>query len=341
MIIYYLTPLVYPSNYANRLQVQKMSESFGNAGVDLTLFIRKGEVGGNFKTVVVGASKRWPRGLWYALRVARAIKGAPAETIFYSRDPLLALGLILFSAKFRKGFFFELHSLHRFPRAFYKIIFKYTLGIISTTGMKTEKIRGKKVIVAPNAAELPSITFSREEARDRLSLPKDKKIALYVGSFGTEKGADLVLEAYKLNQNKDILFLLVGSDAEKSEDGLIIKGRVPHSEVPVYLSASDVILIPPLPEYTGSPIKITESMMSNRPIVASNNREIQERLNDGDSFLFQSGSARGLLEAISQAVAHPEEASRRARVAYEEARANTWDTRARKIVDFIKGQNKV
>ena len=80
-------------------------------------------------------------------------------------------------------------------------------------------------------------------------------------------------------------------------------GFVPPSDIPLYLAAADMLVMPTTPDlayaaYT-SPLKLFEYMASGRPIVASGLASVREVLDDGgNAVLYEANSAEGLAEAV-------------------------------------------
>ncbi|MDP2645300.1 MAG: glycosyltransferase, partial [Desulfobacterales bacterium] len=199
MIIYYLTPLKYPSTYANRAQVMKMTEAFARNGADVTLFVSRLEgekeevlreygIQTDISIVVVPEGRRGLRALGLALGFLKIIKKAPEGTVFYIRDVKLCSWLLLLSSRFRKNYFFETHSLHRFSPYMYRICFKKARGIITTNKYKKDILilwgfGEDQVLVEPNAIDERRFLklTTREEARRKLGISGNKKMALYLG----------------------------------------------------------------------------------------------------------------------------------------------------------------
>jgi glycosyltransferase involved in cell wall biosynthesis len=116
-------------------------------------------------------------------------------------------------------------------------------------------------------------------ARADLGLPNDKRIILYVGNMLETKGAlDLVRalgEAGPRLAHARLLMLGGGKDFEAcaqlvSSFGLDAQllGPKPHSEIPKYLAAADVLALPSWNE--GMPNVVLEALASGRRVVATN-----------------------------------------------------------------------
>ncbi len=95
----------------------------------------------------------------------------------------------------------------------------------------------------------------REQAREELNLPQDKKLVLFAGEYFRQiKRFDIVQKSIKLLKEKD-------PDVE-----LVLVSKKPLSIVPKYMSACDVLVL--VSDGEGSPMVIKEAMACNLPIVS-------------------------------------------------------------------------
>jgi teichuronic acid biosynthesis glycosyltransferase TuaC len=118
----------------------------------------------------------------------------------------------------------------------------------------------------------------RDAARHELGLPNDKRIILYVGNVLETKGAlDLVRalgEAGPRLAHARLVMLGGGKDFEACAqlvkslgvDAQLL-GPKPHSDVPRYLAAADVLALPSWNE--GMPNVVLEALASGRRVVAT------------------------------------------------------------------------
>lgn len=121
-----------------------------------------------------------------------------------------------------------------------------------------------------------------ERLRAELGL-ENKRIVLYLGTFETYQGLEILLESGKgvFANHAGTVFLLVGGrpaqveqiKALASELGIEgqcrFTGMIPHQQVPKYLKAADV-LVSPRRYGTNTPLKIYSYLRSGTPIVATN-----------------------------------------------------------------------
>ena len=300
----------------------------------------------------------FPKSMWFSRGILPLVHRAPPDTIFYCREPLLAFWLICFSRRFRKCFFYECHSLHRFTPLLYKIIFRFTRGIIVTTASKKIVIESWRIqapiLVEPNAIDLnrfAAMPADKNEARILLNLPRDKTILLYIGGFIPDRGIYTLLEAARQNTHENWYFLFAGGTEDQQKalahelrhDHIHARGRIPYEEVPVYLAAADVLLAAPSKKYDplkkylhGSPLKIPEYMHAERPIVITDLPMIREWVSEHEVFFFEPDNAADLLRAVERVFTDPVATEAKVKRAKSKVLRHTWQQRAERIVSFIR-----
>lgn len=170
-----------------------------------------------------------------------------------------------------------------------------------------------KVVRIYNAYNGPKvIDITKEQARERLGLPKDAKILLTICRLMIWKGVDGILRA--LAKLPDNYYLAVCGDGEERESWgrlareLGIEGRVkwagnvPHAQVIEYIKSADVFILNS--NYEGLSHTLLEVMYVGCPIVASNvcgNPELVRDNQNGFTMAFNdvdaiAGSVRKICE---------------------------------------------
>jgi glycosyltransferase involved in cell wall biosynthesis len=119
-----------------------------------------------------------------------------------------------------------------------------------------DKLRCSKAAVIPAGIDLELFKpMSQQECRQLLDLSTPKKLILWVGEYlRQEKRFDLVTEAVTRLQQRV-------PDAEF----VLVTGK-PHSLIPLYMNACDVLLL--VSDAEGSPNVVKEAMACNLPIVS-------------------------------------------------------------------------
>ena len=267
-----------------------------------------------------------------------------------------------FTGLFFKNFVLEIHSLSKKNKPFHKKIWRRAKKLIVLTSfIKKELIKAgvseNKILVAPDGVDVREfdIEISKKEARQKLELPLDKKIILYTGHLYEWKGAQILAETPKfLPENTEIYF--VGGTVKdvkkfKIQNGqttpglpkfkIQIIGHRPHSEIPYWLKAADILVLTGTKKseksrkYT-SPMKMFEYMASKRPIIASDLPSFGEVLNDRNAVLVKPDNVKALAEGIKKVLSSSGIAKRISERAYKDVQEYTWDKRVEKILKFIK-----
>jgi glycosyltransferase involved in cell wall biosynthesis len=260
----------------------------------------------------------------------------------------------------KKKLVFEAHRFSPKRSFFYKRFKNKNFKVVVVTKRLREDFikigfKSENILIAPDGVDLAEfdIEISKEEARNRVVLPLDAKIVMYTGHLFEWKGADILLQVAKLisndqfliSKNNEILFVFVGgtehdikSFIKKAEglDNVLILGHKPHSQIPTYLKAADVLVLPNNDDegifslYT-SPLKLFEYMAAKRSIVASDLPSIREVLNDANAFLVKSGDPSALAEGICRAFLD----NQKIEMAFRDVQRYAWNKRAGDILFFL------
>jgi glycosyltransferase involved in cell wall biosynthesis len=157
-------------------------------------------------------------------------------------------------------------------------------GIIALSNdLKREAIsfgaREDKVAVIPSGIDTSLFKpGDKKSLRTGLGLP-DGLLLIYVGSLFKLKRVDRLIEA-AARLGKDFRFnlLIAGDGPERSRlesaarqmalDNVIFAGRISHEKIPLYIAASDILVLPS--ETEGLPSCVQEAMACGLPVVANN-----------------------------------------------------------------------
>lgn len=365
--LFYIANVRLPTEKAHGLAIMKMCEAFARQGVEVELIIpkRKNSIKENpFEYYGVEENFKITR-LWCLDLVSWGRVGFWVETftfaervawysffkrgVYYTREEFLAFYLKIFGKKV----FWESHAGH--DSIFVKyLIFTQTKIVVITQALKKLYIKmglkEENILVAPDAVDIEQfdIKVSKTEVREKLCLPQDKKIAMYAGHLYKWKGVDTLAEAAK-GINNDTLVVFVGGtevDLERfrSEYGevknIMIIGQKPHKDIPYYLKASDMLVLPNSAEedisrlYT-SPLKLFEYMASGVPIVASDLQSIREVLNESNANFFEPDNPESLVGIIKEVSINYEKAITKSVIAYNKIKEYSWKIRVEKMLNFI------
>ncbi|MEX2220944.1 MAG: glycosyltransferase [Candidatus Rokuibacteriota bacterium] len=154
-------------------------------------------------------------------------------------------------------------------------------------------------------------------ARERLSVGKER-VVMFLGTPRAYKGVEDLAAAVSGLGRPDVALALVGTDPASEtgralaarHPGIRLVARVPIAQVPIYLAAADVVVVPQRDssDTRGQvPAKLFDAMALGRPIVSTRVSMIPEIL-DGCGALVRPGDVAGLAAAIGHLLDHPGEA---------------------------------
>jgi len=283
--------------------------------------------------------------------------------LIYVRCPLLLKSLL------GKGIpvALELHELPRFRRGrFVKLCNKCKIVVCLTSQMQSELIKwgvDKDLTIVEGDAvwlepydRLPRV----DQAKIEWSLPTDRPVVGYVGSFVTrdkiEKGAGLLIEAlsiFKLNRNQISGFLVGHPDGwlnrykskatnlHLNEHEVHFHSRIPPAKVPLALAACNVLVYPapksshPYFQRDTSPLKLFEYLAAGRPIVCADIPPVHDLVGSDTVTFFEPGNPDSLTKAILEVLGDEEMAKTKVRLGRKRAEEHTWKRRMERIIAAI------
>lgn len=224
--------------------------------------------------------------------------------------------------------------------------------VVVSNGLKEFYVKNgvtaEKINVIRNGIDLAEFEHveHKDVSRQRLSLPQEKKIALYVGMLQGWKGTDVLAKSSAFLPH-DVLLTVIGGEDEKYVNALSKRypqirflGYRPQGELPDNLSSADVLVLSntaknEISARFTSPLKLFAYMASGKPIVLPDIPSLREILDENMAYFVEPDNSEALAAGITEVLKNTEEAGRRAEKAYERAKEYTWDTRAKKIMSFI------
>ncbi len=197
----------------------------------------------------------------------------------------------------------------------------------------------EKCIVCPNAIDNKCFyPQDKEEIRKILGYSQNDFIVAFVGRFYYRKGVKRVSEAIKLLGGKNVKSIFIGRatsthSEEPDCEGILFKGSLPHEDIPKYLNAADVFVLPSLAE--GCSNSIVEAMACGLPVISSDLPFNYDILNASNSFLVNPEDINQI--AVSIKKLKDDIVLRRSMSigAINTASELTLPKRAEKIIDFI------
>ena len=174
---------------------------------------------------------------------------------------------------------------------------------------------GDKTFVIPCGFSYSKIfQMDANKCRVKLFLETNKKILLFIGNLVAVKGVDVLIEAFRIVRDKiDNIDLLIVGDGPESDSlkqqvykiglkGMVyFLGRKNHTEIPLYVNASDILAVPSRNE--GRSVAIIEALACGKPVVASRVGGIPETIvNDKLGILVEKENPVALAEGIINAL---------------------------------------
>jgi glycosyltransferase involved in cell wall biosynthesis len=190
-------------------------------------------------------------------------------------------------------------------------------GVVVTNSRATAEYVARLGVTAEVVP--PGVDFARFEPGDRLAarvsvgLPAAARVALYVGTLSSRKGADVFAAA--LAASPGWLGVMVGSGEHEAQirarqPQIHLAGVVEPNAVPTWMQAADVVVVPSREEPLG--LAAIEALACGAPIIATRTGGLAEVVRDGvNGLLVEPGDAG----AIRGALGRLEDPALRARLA--------------------------
>ena len=219
---------------------------------------------------------------------------------------------------------------------------EYVTGVICVSSKNKEEsislglTTAKKCHVFPNS--INSSVFrklDKIECRTNLGLPIDAFIIAYLGNYTERKGASRVVEALNLIEWNPVHALFIGwGDYKPNYKNILFEGRLFHEQVPEYLNAADVFVLPTRKE--GCCNAVIEAMACGLPIISSNRSFNWDVLNSDNSIMIEPDDIQEIKRAIETLRDDIHLRARLSEGSLHTANTLTIDQRATNIMDFMK-----
>ena len=215
-------------------------------------------------------------------------------------------------------------------------------------GVAPDKIR-----VVGNGVHSRFSPLDRQTARRKLSLPSDAIVVLFVGLLVRSKGLSILLDAVEKLADPRLLCALVGEGPLREELGeraaqadfvspILLCGRRSSEEVPVWMNAADIFVLPSLSE--GRPNVVLEAQACGVPVIATDVGGTPELIDHGvNGHLVAPGDAESLADALTRLIGDEDYRSRLGRAARDrvETGGHTWEKAAERtsqIYEEVMGE---
>lgn len=222
----------------------------------------------------------------------------------------------------------------------YKELNDYVRGVICVSSKnKDESIKlglttEEKCRVFPNSVNADLFhKQSRVACRNKLGFSQDAFIVAFVGWFIERKGPKRVAEAIEKVGKVNSVFIGKG-EQEPQCDGILFKGTLPHEDIPIYLGAADIFVLPTQNE--GCCNAVVEAMACGLPVISSNLPFNWDVLDSSNSIMVNPNNVDEIAEAIKVLRDDKELRQKLAAGALEKSENLTIEKRAKAILDFME-----
>jgi glycosyltransferase involved in cell wall biosynthesis len=214
--------------------------------------------------------------------------------------------------------------------------------------------RSESVHVLPNAIDANRFRIPRPEQSLRSRLGLEGSIVLgHVGLFYRWDRLDVLIKVVKniRDLHPEIKVLLVGDGPEMEnlrqtafrlgmERAIILPGPVPRDDVPAYIDAMDICVLPDSNAF-GSPIALFEFMAMGKPCVAPDLGPMRDVIDDHvTGMLFPHGDynalGKVLLRLVEDSALRKQLGARAKDTVFER---HTWAANARVVVQLAAGES--
>ena len=202
--------------------------------------------------------------------------------------------------------------------------------------VKMQYANESDIEVFPNGTNIEIFRkMDRLQCRKRLNLPNDKFLIVCVGQFIERKGQRRILEAINLLGNKDIKTIFIGKGDDSFEhESIIFKGTVKNVDLPYYLNAADVFVLPTREE--GCCNAIIEALACGLPIISSDKPFNYDVLNRDNSILVNPDDINEIAAAINKLYENRILREDMAQKSLEAGEKLSIGRRAFNIIDFMR-----
>lgn len=156
-----------------------------------------------------------------------------------------------------------------------------------------------KCFVSPNAINNKLFRkLDKSECRRKLNIEQNAFIVVSVGAFIERKGLNRVAKVID-SIDEEIFSIFIGKGPEEPMcKNIIYKGTLAHKDVPIFLNASDIFVLPTMNE--GCCNAVVEAMACGLPIISSNMSFNWDVLNSSNSLLVDPKDEGAIAQAIKK-----------------------------------------
>lgn len=220
-------------------------------------------------------------------------------------------------------------------------------GVISVSTENKRKCLSYGLCTEENITVLPNCVndsvfhpIDSSSLREKLGAKHDDFVVSYTGAFIDRKGYNRLSSAIDNLGDERIKVIFCGSPMAGHEKdiphckNIIHCGAVNHDDLPKYLCASDLFVLPTLKE--GCCNAIVEALACGVPVVSSNQPFNDDILNENNSLRIDTQSVEQIMLAIKRLVDDPVYLKRIRQYTLSHSSNYSIASRAKRVISFIE-----
>ena len=219
---------------------------------------------------------------------------------------------------------------------------QYVSGIICVSSKNLEECvalgyaEREKCKVFPNGANLQLFKpLDKAMCRRQIGFNNDDFLLVTVGEFSDRKGQNRIVKAVDSLSEPKIKTCFIGrGEPITDREYMFYKGTVKHDELPVYLNAADIFVLPTLRE--GCCNAIVEALACGLPVISSDKSFNYDILDETNSIMVDPEDVGQIAMAIKELYGGENKRSVLAKGALNKAMSLSINQRASNILSFIK-----
>lgn len=210
-----------------------------------------------------------------------------------------------------------------------------------------------RVLVVPGGVDPDLFSPAIAPAHEIETLKQGRIAVAYVGNLRSYQGVDMLLESaigVQVANGHQYSFFFLGNPDEETfyhqwvrqhglSDSVVFLGRRPYADIPGYLAAADVLVVPrpfTLVSHYAFPSKLAEYISMGRPVVATNVGDHYKAVVDMKTGLLVEPTSEALTEALLK-LRDPQLRQRLGKGARQHAiRYFSWDKLANGVVNLFQ-----
>jgi glycosyltransferase involved in cell wall biosynthesis len=239
------------------------------------------------------------------------------DIIIASSDSHFGLIGLVTAKTLKTPFVFDIYDDYRvfgsnkipFMKTFFELTVKKADLVICSSAPLLKQLSKKTLscIVIENGVDTERFCpTSTADARENVGISNDKIVIGYFGALAMNRGIETLIQAVNSLKNDlpQISLLIAGKNAlgiSFDRSYIDYRGEVKQEEIPLFINASDVVVIPYLTDpqvNMSNPCKLAEYLSCEKPIVATKVSDLADLLRKIPKALCIPGDAGDMARAI-------------------------------------------